>query len=71
MSKIKNLIMDVEEKVFAHTDLEEIITESDTVQEAQNKVLSVLGYEFTSFEIDIAKDVVSNSWNEYWSDYAY
>ena len=70
MGKIKNLLIDVEEKVFG-TDLEEIITESDTVQEAQNKVLSFIGYELTAYEIDIAKDVVSNSWNEYWSDYAY
>ena len=50
-------------------DLEKIITESDTVQEATNKVVSVFKKEFTTFEMDIAKDVVTNSWNEYWSDY--
>lgn len=68
MSNIKRFIMDVEEKVFG-LDLEKIITESDTVQEATNKVVSVFKKEFTTFEMDIAKDVVTNSWNEYWSDY--
>ena len=68
MSKVKNLIIDVEEKVFG-LDLETIITESDNVQEAINKVVSVFKKEFTIFEIDIAKDVVGNCWNEYWGDY--
>lgn len=68
MSKIKNYIMDIEEKVFG-LDLEKIITESDTLQEATNKVVSVFKKEFTTFEMDIAKDVVGNCWNEYWGDY--
>ena len=68
MGKIKNLLIDVEEKVFG-TDLESIITNSDCYQEAQNKVLSLIGYDLTAYEIDIAKDVVTNCWNEYWSDY--
>ena len=68
MSKMKNYIMDVEEKVFG-LDLEKIITESDTVQEATNKVVSVFKKEFTTFEMDIAKDVVGNCWNECWGDY--
>jgi len=68
MGKIKNLLIDIEEKVFG-TDLENIITNSDCYQEAQNKVLSLIGYDLTAYEIDIAKDVVVNCWNEYWSDY--
>tara|TARA_B100000902_G_C26493092_1_gene520254 strand:- start:7 stop:216 length:210 start_codon:yes stop_codon:yes gene_type:complete len=68
MSNIKRFIMDVEEKVFG-LDLEAIVTESDTVQEATNKVVSVFKKEFTTFEMDIAKDVVTRSWNEYWADY--
>ena len=68
MANLKRLMMDIEEKVFG-LDLEAIITESDTVQEATNKVVSVFKKEFTTFEMDIAKDVVANSWNEYWGDY--
>ena len=68
MSKLKNLMIDIEEKVFG-LDIEAIVTESDTVQEATNKVVSVFKKEFTTFEMDIAKDVVARSWNEYWADY--
>ena len=68
MSNLKRLIMDIEEKVFG-CDLENIITQSDTLQEAQNIVTSFSEKELTSYEIDIAKDVVSRSWNEYWGDY--
>ena len=68
MSNLKRLIMDIEEKVFG-CDLENIITQSDTLQEAQNIVTSLFEKELMSYEIDIAKDVVSRSWNEYWGDY--
>ncbi len=68
MSNLKRLIMDIEEKVFG-CDLENIITQSDTLQEAQNIITSLFKKELTSYEIDIAKDVVSRSWNEYWGDY--
>jgi len=68
MSNLNKLIMNIEEKVFG-CDLENIITQSDTLQEAQNIVTSFFKKELTSFEIDIAKDVVSRSWNEYWGDY--
>jgi len=68
MSKIKNLMIDIEEKVFG-LDIEKIITESNNVQEATNKVVSVFKKEFTTFEMDIAKDTVTNCWNEYWGDY--
>ena len=68
MSNLKRLIMDIEEKVFG-CDLENIITQSYTLQEAPNIVTSFFEKERTSYEIDIAKDVVSRSWNEYWGDY--
>ena len=68
MAKLKNLIMDVQEKVQS-CNFEDIITESDTVQEAQNIVSSLFKKEFTSFEMDIAKDYVCECWNEYWGDY--
>jgi len=68
MSNLNKLIMNIEEKVFG-CDLDNIITQSNTLQEAQNIVTSFFKKELTSYEIDIAKDVVSRSWNEYWGDY--
>ena len=67
MSKIKNYIMDIEEKVFG-LDLEKIITESENASEAKALVLKQLSLT-NSFDIGIASDVVDNSWNEYWADY--
>ena len=68
MSNLNKLIMNIEEKVFG-CDLDNIITQSNTLQEAQNIVTSFFEKELMSYEIDIAKDVVSRSWNEYWGDY--
>jgi hypothetical protein len=67
MAKIKNYMMDIEEKVFG-LDLEKIITESENTSEAKALVLKQLGLT-NSFDIGIASDVVDNSWNEYWADY--
>lgn len=67
MSKIKNYIMDIEEQVFA-LDLEEIITEADTVEIAQQNVISQLGSDLkNAFDISIANTIVEDSWNEVWS----
>ena len=67
MSKIKNYIMDIEDQVFA-LDLEEIITEADTVEIAQQNVISQLGSDLkNAFDISIANTIVEDSWNEVWS----
>lgn len=67
MAKMKNYMMDIEEKVFG-LDLEKIITESENISEAKALVFKQLGLT-SSFDISIASDVVDNSWNEYWADY--
>lgn len=67
MAKMKNYMMDIEEKVFG-LDLEKIITESENISEAKALVLKQLSLT-SSFDIGIASDVVDNSWNEYWADY--
>lgn len=68
MSKMKNYMMDIEQKVF-DLDLEKIITEADTVNIAEEKVINRLGFK-NLFDISIAKDTVRNCWNEYWGNYA-
>jgi hypothetical protein len=69
MSKLKNYIMDIEDQVFA-LDLEEIITEADTVEIAQQDVISQLGSTLkNAFDISIAKTIVEDSWNDLWGDY--
>jgi len=69
MSKIKNYIMDIEEQVMS-TDLENIISESEHVSEAQKIVVELLELK-THFDIEIAKNYVSEIWNEFWGNYAY
>ena len=63
MSKIKNYIMDIEEQVMS-TDLENIISESESVSEAQTIVVDLLELK-THFDIDIAKTYVSECFNEF------
>ena len=63
MSKIKNYIMDIEEQVMS-TDLENIISESESVSEAQTIVVDLLELK-THFNIDIAKAYVSECFNEF------
>ena len=67
MSKMKNYIMDIEEKVFG-LDMLTIISEADTVKIAEAQVIDQLELK-NPFDIDIAKDVVGNCWNEFWGDY--
>ena len=67
MSKIKNYMMDIEEKVFG-LDMLTIISEADTVKIAEAQVIDQHGYK-SAFDIDIAKDVVGNCWKEVWGDY--
>ena len=69
MSKIKNYIMDIEEQVMS-TDLENIISESEHVSEAQKTIVELLELK-THFDIQIAENYVSEMWNEFWGNYAY
>jgi hypothetical protein len=65
MSKIKNYIMDIEESVQS-TDLENIISESESVTEAQTIVVNLLDNTLKSaFDIDIAKSYVAECFNEF------
>jgi hypothetical protein len=65
MSKIKNYIMDIEESVQS-TDLENIISESESVTEAQTIVVNLLNNTLKSaFDIDIAKSYVAECFNEF------
>ena len=63
MSKIKNYIMDIEEQVMS-TDLENIISESEDISEAQTIVVDLLELK-SHFDIDIAKTYVAECFNEF------
>jgi hypothetical protein len=69
MSKVKSYIMDIEEQVWSCTDLENIISELEHVSEAQEIVVELLELK-THFDIEIAKNYVSEVWNEFWEAYA-
>ena len=68
MSKIKNYMMDIEEKIYSMNGFEDKVSESENTSEVKDWVIEKLGLT-TSFDIGIASDVVDNSWNEYWGYY--
>ena len=68
MSKIKNYMMDIEDKVYAIDGFENKISESENTSEVKAWVTEKLSLT-TSFDIGIASDVVDNCWNEYWKYY--
>ena len=68
MSKIKNHMMDIEEKIYSIDGFEDKVSESENTSEVKAWVTEKLGLT-TSFDIGIASDVVDNSWNEYWGYY--
>ena len=68
MSKIKNYIMDIEEKIFSIESLEDKVSESEDISEVNSFVVEKLGLT-TSFDINIVNDVVSGVWNDFWGNY--
>ena len=66
MGAVKNYMMDIEEEVFSIDGIEEKISEAEHVSEVQTFVIDKLGYT-SSWDKDIAKDVVLTQWNEGWS----
>ena len=68
MSKIKNYMMDIEEKIYSIDGFEDKVSEAENTSEVKAWVNEKLGLT-TSFDIGIASDVVDNTWNEYWGCY--
>ena len=68
MSKIKNYMMDIEEKVYEIEGFEEKISESDHIDEVKTFVFEKLNLT-TRFDKDCAEHTISSCWNEYWSYY--
>ena len=68
MSKMKNYIMDIEEKIFGIDGIEDKVSESENTSEVKSFVVDNLGLK-SSFDIGIASDVVDDMWNEYWGNY--
>ena len=60
--------MDIEEDVYNIEGLEDKISESEDISEVNTFVVDTLGLE-THFDISIAKNTVSEMWNELWSQY--
>ena len=68
MGKVKNYIMDIEEKVFDIEGLEEKIGECEHMTEMKTWVVEKLGLT-THFDIGIAEDVVEECWVDFWAYY--
>jgi len=65
MGKVKNYIMDIEEKVFDIDGLETKIGECEHIAEMKAFVVEKLGLK-THFDIGIAEGVVDDMWNDFW-----
>ncbi len=68
MGKVKNYIMDIEEKVFDIDGLETKIGECEHIAEMKAFVVEKLGLK-THFDIGIAEGVVDDMWNDFWGYY--
>ena len=72
MSKIKNFIMEVEDKVYEHLT-SEMVSQCEDVSELYVKVKESMEDEsdviFGAFD-DVVRDVCDDCWHEYWSKYA-
>ena len=71
MSKMKNFIMQVEDKVYEHLT-EDMVAECEHISELYAKVEESMANEsnviFGMFD-DIVRDICDDAWNEYWSKY--
>ena len=68
MSKMKNYMMDIEEKIFAIEGIEDKISESEHISEVKEFVVDNLGLT-SSFDIAIANELVGDTWNDFWGNY--
>ena len=68
MSKMKNYMMDIEEKIIAIEGIEEKVSESEHISEVKEFVVDNLGLT-SSFDISIANELVGDVWNEFWDNY--
>ena len=68
MGKVKNYMMDIEEKVFDIDGLETKIGECEHIAEMKAFVVEKLGLK-THFDIGIAEGVVDDMWNDFWGYY--
>lgn len=68
MGAVKSYMMDVEAEIFSLDGIEQKFSEAEDISEVENFVIDKLGYT-SCFDIDIAKGVISNQWNDYWGSY--
>ena len=68
MGAVKNHMMGIEEDIFAIPDLESKCGECEVIGEFEDFVLKALSLTST-FDIEIAKELVHDMWNEFWSKY--
>ena len=68
MSKIKNYMMDIEEKIYSIDGFENKVSEAENTSEVKAWVTDKLGLT-SSFDIGFGSDVVDNFWNENWGNY--
>ena len=68
MGKVKNYMMGIEEDIFAIPGLESKCGECEVIGEFEDFVLKALSLTST-FDIEIAKELVHDMWNEFWGKY--
>ena len=74
MGAVKNMVMDIEEKIYGIEGLEERVGECEHVSELESFILSKLWFEKGEFmNENITRDTISETareiWNEFWEGY--
>lgn len=67
MSRLKDKIIGMEEQIFAIDGIEDRFSEAEDISEVNTFVIDTLQLT-SSFDIDLAKDIISGQWNEFWSN---
>jgi hypothetical protein len=70
MGAVKSMMMDVEERVYGIPNIDDIISESESIEEAFQKAIFASKGELDAFsDIITAKHVIADMWNLYWENY--
>lgn len=73
MGKVKSQIMEAQDELFAIMDIEDVIGSSECFEEFAATLMEQGGLAYYDwaykFGLDVERFVVTDIWNEFWSEY--
>ena len=74
MGKVKSMLMDAQDELFAIADVENIVCNSECFDEFAATLMEDGGlayYDWSyKFGLDVERFVITDIWNEFWAEYA-